>query len=68
MKRTALALIAFGMLSCAKVVIPDPSIPHRVAEEAKVWVWVRTPEGLSKQCIELQPGWWVASPEVVEGK
>lgn len=69
MRRIGFVLGACGMLltACPKrVVIPDPSVPHEVAEETTAYVWVRTPEGkLSKQKVKVLPGWWLASPEVV---
>ncbi len=77
MKRTALALIVFVMLSagCASLltktgaVIPDERVPHRVAEEAVIYVWARNKSGqLVKTKIRLLEGWWVASPRVVEDR
>lgn len=68
MRKTALALLAFGMLSLGcvhRTVLPDPSIPHRLAREAKVQVYVRAPDGtLIEQKVRILPGWYVVSPEV----
>lgn len=62
---SALLLTASGCFS--KAVIPDPTIPHRVAKEAEVEVWVRRPDGtLSRQKVRILPGWWIAGPPVVE--
>lgn len=73
MTKMLLALSALAMLStgCSvlprETAIPDPKIPHRVAEDTTVWVWVRRPTGdLVKEKVKLQAGWWVASPLVVE--
>lgn len=65
-------LIASAMLSgCSllprQTVLPNPNIPHRVAEDATVKVWVRRPDGkLVKEPVKLGEGWWIASPQVVE--
>jgi hypothetical protein len=71
MTRTVLAVIASVLLSagCAKrIVIPDPAIPHQVAEEAEIVTWCRAPDGKLVKCtVRLLEGWWVASPQVVEG-
>lgn len=71
MPKIVLALIASALLStgCAVRVltVPDPSVPHRVAEPARVKVWVRSPDGtLTKQEVRLEEGWWVASPVLIE--
>jgi hypothetical protein len=71
MRRIGLALIACALLSLASCshspVLPDPTIPHRVAAEAQVYVWARQPDGaLVKTKVRLLPGWWVAGPPVVE--
>jgi hypothetical protein len=69
--RTALALCASAALSltsCAgKGVIPDPTIPHRLAKEADVVLWMRQPDGTMKQVpARALAGWWLAGPPVVE--
>lgn len=50
--------------------LPDPSVPHRVAEDTEVEIWVRVAPGtkLTRQKVRLPAGWWVASPEVVDAK
>ncbi len=68
---TVIVLIACVMLCSACVpktlTIPDPSIPHRVAEEAAVVIWVRRSDGvLTRERVRLMPGDWIASPQVVE--
>lgn len=51
----------------SKAAIPDPSFPHRVAEEAEVVIWVRLPSGeFTKAKARVLPGWWVAGPPAVE--
>ena len=56
-------------MSCPgkRVVIPDPRIPYRVVKQVKVIVWLRAADGsyVEKE-IDLMPGWWVASPQVVQ--
>jgi len=48
-------------------VIPDPNIPHQVAAETCVEVWVRRESGsMEKVKVRLLEGWWVASPQVVD--
>lgn len=74
-RRLQRLLTALGLLACALLLssclprteaLPDPSIPHRVADEAAVVVWVRRPDGLLvRETVRLLPGWWVASPQVV---
>lgn len=72
MKRIASVLIVFAMLSQAcslpqQAVLPDHRIPHQVARETTVQVWVRRADGqLVAERVRLMPGWWVASPQVVE--
>ncbi len=73
MKRITFALLASALLSSAscahKAALPDPAVPHRVAREAEVEVWVRLPSGeLSRQKVRLLPGWWIAGPPVVEAE
>lgn len=73
MRKTALVLFAFVLPSLGCVVrlqtIPDPTIPHRVAREAEVEIWVRQPDGtLVKRSVRLLEGWWIAGPPVVEGE
>lgn len=68
---TVLALLGSAMLSSAcvprKLVLLDPTVPHRVAEEAVIVAWCRLPEGALVKCkVRLQEGWWVASPQLVE--
>lgn len=65
-------LILLGLLAgcdLSRKVIPDSSIPHRVASETNVVVWVRGPDGkLSQVEVRLLAGWWIASDRIVEGK
>lgn len=71
--RLRLALLASAMLSsaCASVgrlAIPDQSVPHQVAEETKVKVWVEIEDGKKVPIeVRLLEGWWIASPQVVDG-
>jgi len=47
----------------------DPTIPHEVAERVEVKVWARRADGRMQAVrIYLDPGWWVASPLVIEGE
>ena len=69
MLRLALALNAFALLCCVPKVtaIPDPTVPHQVAAEAVVEIWVRLPDGKwAKVPYRLLEGWWIAGPPVVE--
>jgi hypothetical protein len=71
MRKLILFASVSGMLSAGCVarpaVIPDPSIPHQVAEEARIKVWCGTPDRKLEKCeVRLVDGWWVASPQVVE--
>lgn len=70
MTRRALPLLAFALLllGCPKrTVVPDPTIPHQVAEGSDVTVWCGTTDRKLAKCeVRLDRGWWVASPQVVE--
>lgn len=73
MRKCLLVLITSAMLSsgCATMhktrVIPDPRVPHRVAEEVDVMIWVEKPDGTLKVEKQHVPaGWWLASPQIVE--
>jgi hypothetical protein len=64
--RLVLVSLLLLTLGCAaKPVIPDPSVPHQVAKEVEVEVWVRGADGTkSKQKVRLLKGWWIAGPPV----
>lgn len=64
----ASALLLQGCLGLAtERILPNPQIPHRVAEETRVTVWARRPDGaFVKEAVTLQAGWWIAAPAVVE--
>lgn len=71
--KTMLVLTVFAMLSsgCSflprRHAIPDPTIPHRVATETSVDVFVRLPDGtFVTERVRLLEGWWVSSPQVTE--
>jgi hypothetical protein len=67
--KTVLTLLVFMTLCCAPkvMVIPDPNVPHQVAKETTVEVWMRLPDGrLASQEVRLLKGWWIAGPPVVE--
>ena len=71
--KTALALIASVMLlpGCLFLpqerALPNPAIPHRIAETCTLPIWVRRPDhSLVKETVRVDPGWFVASPQVVE--
>jgi hypothetical protein len=65
-----IALIVFVLLcsGCmSRAAIPDHSVPHRVAAETTVEVWVQRSDGRwLKTEVRLLEGWWIASPQVVE--
>lgn len=82
--RLALVLCAFALpsIGCVprRAVIPDPTVPHQVAEETEVVIWTEIPASPSpanptaavsrtvkvKTKIRLLEGWWIAGPPVVE--
>lgn len=69
MLRIASVLVASTMLCCVSTVtvIPDPTVPHRLATKVEAEVWVRRADGtVAKQKVELPAGWWVAGPPVIE--
>ena len=69
MLKIAFVLVISAMVSCgrAQLVIPDQRVPHQVAEETCVKVWVRLPTGeMSPVTVRLLEGWWIAGPQVVE--
>ena len=70
MKLTRLVLIGSALLfACSPkiVVLPDPSVPHQVAEDAEVVILVRQPDGkMAPQKVAVAKGWWIASPAIIE--
>ncbi len=73
MQKIAIALLGSALLSSAscahQATLPDPTVPHRVARETEVEVWVRRPDGtLTRETVRLLPGWWIAGPPVVEAE
>ena len=72
MLKLTLVAVAFSTLltGCPHpVVIPDPRLPHEVAERAQVKVWCKDPQGTWVKCeVTAIPGWWLASPEIANGK
>lgn len=71
MRFLVLVLLASGVLSagCVKrTVIPDPSIPHPLSRDAKLWIWVDVPGGKAvEQKVKFHAGDYCAGPLVVEG-
>ena len=66
---SALGVSAMLCSACVpgKVVIPDPNVPHQVAKETTVKIWVRTADGgMSAVPVRLLEGWWIASPQVMD--
>lgn len=68
---TALVLLASALASpgCSlrQPVLPDETVPHRLAQPARLTVWVRRDDGrLVEQTVSVPAGWWIASPRVVE--
>ena len=62
-------LALFAGCDLSRKVIPDSSIPHRVASETTVTVWARGPDGKMSQVeVRLLAGWWIASDRIAEGK
>jgi hypothetical protein len=63
---TSTVLVASAMLwtGCAGPrVIPDPNIPHQVAAETCVDIWVRREGGaMAKVKVRLLEGWWGGAP------
>lgn len=64
-------MLAVSLLLCSgcvsRAVIPDPAVPHRVAQETTVVVWAQRPDGKwAKTEVRLLEGYWIASPLVVE--
>lgn len=72
MRLTWPALVALLLLSAGCVTtqgaVPDQRIPHRLARDAKLYIWVRDDAGkLREEKVQVFAGWWIASPAVVEG-
>lgn len=60
-------LCSGGCLLPRQHVLPDQSVPHRLAKPETVWIWVRRPDGdLVQEKVRVEAGWWVAAPSVVE--
>lgn len=67
-----IVLASTGMLSIGcganKLVIPDPTIPHEVAQDSEVWIWARTSDGkMAKVKVRLHEGDWCADQTLIEG-
>ena len=69
---TWLALIALGLWSligCATTqrVKLDYRIPHQISERVEVSVWCVLPDGKAVETtVVVEPGWWIASPALIE--
>ncbi len=47
--------------------LPNPAIPHQIAETSTLMIWIRRTDGsLVKEPVRVDPGWYVASPQIVE--
>ena len=78
MKKSSQTLTASGLLVSALLLpgclflpqeraLPNPAIPHQIAESSTLTIWVRRPDNsLVKETVRVDPGWFVASPQVVE--
>jgi hypothetical protein len=73
MRMTLPAVIACALLGsgCSLVpqerMLPSRSIPHRLSQSAEITVWVRRDTGeLVEESVRVDPGWYVAAPEIVE--
>lgn len=71
MRLMSLIVIASLMLltSCVprQDVIPNSTIPHKLAKPTTVTIWTRRSDGkYVEQTITVPAGWWVASPFIVE--
>lgn len=61
----AALLLLSGCVS--RAVIPHQAVPHRVSKESTATVWAQRPDGRWVETeVRLLPGWWIASPLVVE--
>lgn len=67
---SALIVCATLFAGCQEVrALPDPSIPHRLSRPAEVWVWVRRADGsFVEQAARADAGWYLASPQILDGK
>lgn len=68
-RRNALLLFALLLLGCQhqKRILPDETVPHRLAKPVDAFIFVETRPGVfTEQSVELPANWWVASPKVVE--
>jgi hypothetical protein len=68
---TAFVLAGCTMLStgcgASRLAIPDPTVPHQVAKETEVVIWVRLADGqMTRVPVRLLEGWWIAGPPVVD--
>ena len=59
------ALLSTGCL-CRHAILPDLTVPHRVANDTCIDALVRRPDGAMQiECIKVRAGWWVAAPEAL---
>ncbi len=48
--------------------LPNRSVPHRLVDDVDTSIYVRTPAGdLQEQPVRIPAGWYIVSPEIVEG-
>jgi hypothetical protein len=68
--KTSLVVLVSALLCSActpTLVVPDPSIPHQLAADAKGVILVKHPNGqVERQEVRLPAGGWYASPQVVD--
>jgi len=59
-------LLSLGCATLPKA-LPDPNLPHQLADDTSVVIYVRMPDGrLKKEKVKAPAGWWLASPQIVE--
>lgn len=73
MRKPYVALIGSTLLGCActppTLVVPSQKIPHQLAAECRTTILVQHPNGqVERQKVTVPAGWWIASPEITEGR
>ena len=67
MLETVVLLGAFASLSTGcRTVVPSPTEAHRLAQPAKLKVYVRLPDGsLAEERVQFQPGDYCATAQAI---
>ncbi len=77
MWKSRLSLISLGLIASALLSLSgcattqrvklDYRNPHQISERVEVRVWSILPDGKAVETpVVVEPGWWIASPALIE--